>query len=62
LAVAYPATRAGVHPLWSLQVDAWALLLVLAAALALWRLKWSVLQVIGVFALAGLALRWLGLA
>jgi len=62
LAVAYPATRAGAHPLWSLQVDAWALLLVLAAALALWRLKWSVLQVIGACALAGLALRWLGLA
>jgi hypothetical protein len=32
------------------------------ATLALWRLQWSVMRVIGVCALAGLLLRWPGLA
>jgi hypothetical protein len=31
------------------------------ATLALWRLQWSVMRVIGVCALAGLLLRWPGL-
>ena len=31
------------------------------AVLALWRLQWSVMRVIGVCALAGLLLRWPGL-
>ena len=34
--------------------------LAVLATLALWRLKWSVMRVIGVCALAGLLLRWPG--
>jgi chromate transporter len=39
-----------------------ALALVVAASLALWRLKWGVIQVIAASAAAGLLLRWLALA
>ena len=41
--------------------DSITLGLAVLATLALWRLKWSVLRVIGVCALAGLLLRWPGL-
>ena len=58
-AVAYPAgTGAG----FTTQPDWIALALVAAAALALWRLKWGVIRVIGAAALAGLLLRLGGLA
>jgi len=62
LALAYPATPAGVNQAGMLQADGVALALVAVSALALWRWRWSVMQVIGACALAGLALRWLGLA
>ena len=58
-AIAYPAGMSGVlqtRPDWI------ALTLTALAALALWRLKWSVMQVIGASALAGLLLRGFGLA
>lgn len=58
-AVAYPA---GVTGLFYTKPDVMALLLVLAAALALWRLKWGVIAVIAASGLTGLLLRWLGLA
>ena len=58
-AVAYPA-GAGVD--FYSQPDWVALALVVAAALALWRLKWGVIRVIGAAALAGLLLRLGGLA
>ena len=57
-AVAYPS-RATV--LFSTQPDWIALALVVAAALALWRLKWGVIRVIVVAALAGLLLHQFGL-
>ena len=44
------------------QPDWVALALVVAAAFALWRLKWGVIRVIGAAALAGLLLRLGGLA
>lgn len=44
------------------QPDWIALALAALAATALWRLKWSVMRVIAVSALVGLALRWTGLA
>jgi chromate transporter len=58
-AVAYPA---GAKGLFDAQIDGVALALVVAAALALWRLKWGVIQVIAASAAAGLLLRWLALA
>jgi len=57
-AVAYPA-GAGVD--FYSQPDWVALALVVAAALALWRLKWGVIRVIGAAALAGLLLHQFGL-
>jgi chromate transporter len=58
-AVAYPASGGR---LFDTKPDGIALLLVVLAALALWRLKWGVIPVIMVSAGAGLLLRWLGLA
>jgi chromate transporter len=58
-AVAYPT---GAEGLFDAQIDLVALALVAAAALALWRLQWGVIQVIAASALAGLLLRWFGLA
>ena len=43
-------------------IDWIAVAMVVAAALALWRLKWSVIRVIGAAAATGLALRFLGWA
>ena len=43
-------------------IDWVGIVLMVAAALALWRLKWSVMQVIAAMSGAGLALRLLGLA
>ncbi len=61
IAVAFPATP--VHPKmpWLQPPDLLALVLAVLAVLALWRLQWSVMRVIGVSALAGLLLRWPGL-
>lgn len=58
-AVAYPAS-AGVR--FDAKPDIVALILVMLAALALWRLKWGVISVIAASAAAGLALRLLGWA
>jgi chromate transporter len=58
-AVAYPAGNKGD---FYAQIDLVALALVAAAALALWRLRWGVIQVIAASAFAGLLLRWLALA
>ena len=58
-AVAYPAS-AGVR--FDEKPDIVALILVMLAALALWRLKWGVISVIAASAAAGLALRLLGWA
>ncbi len=58
-AVAYPMGPTGTlatHPDWI------ALALIVAAALALWRFKWGVIPVIAACALAGLLLRFSGLA
>ena len=57
--VAYPA---GAKGLFYTKPDWMALSLALAAALALWRLKWGVVPVIAAAAGAGLLLRLLGLA
>lgn len=53
--VAFPAGR--IAP-----PDLWALALVVASGAALWRLRWGVVPVIGAAALAGVLLRWTGLA
>ncbi|MHB1249205.1 MAG: chromate transporter, partial [Polaromonas sp.] len=58
-AIAYPSGAAG---LFDAKPDGVALALAVAAALALWRLKWGVMTVIAASALAGLLLRLLGLA
>jgi chromate transporter len=58
-AVAYPDKAAGIL---DTPIDAVALGLVAAAALALWRLQWGVIQVIAASAAVGLLLRWLALA
>jgi chromate transporter len=58
-AVAYPSGATG---LFDTKPDTVALTLTGLAALALWRLKWGVIPVIAASALAGLLLRWLGLA
>ena len=58
-AIAYPA---GVKGIFDASPDWVALALAVLAALALWRLKWGVIPVIGALALAGLLLRWFGLA
>ena len=58
-AVAYPESanaHSGVPPDWT------ALSLMVAAAFALWRLKWGVIPVIAASAAVGLSLRLLGLA
>ncbi len=58
-AIAYPSGTSSVGataPDWA------ALALATAAALALWRLKWGVIPVIAASAVAGLLLRWSGLA
>jgi chromate transporter len=56
-AVAYPSGAAG---LFDEQPDGIALTLAMAAALALWQLRWGVIPVIAACALAGLLLRGLG--
>jgi chromate transporter len=61
LAVAFPATPAHPQTPWLQPPDLLALGLAVLATLALWRLQWSVMRVIGVCALAGLLLRWPGL-
>ncbi len=43
-------------------LDGWALALVAVCALALWRLRWSVMRVIALAGLLGLLLRWTGQA
>lgn len=58
-AIAYPT---GTTDLFDTQPDGVALALALAAAFALWRLRWGVIPVIAASALAGLLLRSLGLA
>ena len=58
-AIAYPA---GTQGLFNTQPDWIALTLAVAAALALWRLKWGVITVIVVSAVVGLSLRLSGLA
>ena len=57
--VAYGA-GAGGH--FDTQPDWMALALMVAAAVALWRLQWGVIPVIAAFAAIGLALRLAGLA
>ena len=58
-AIAYPVNANGG---FDAQADWVALTLALGASLALWRLKWGVIPVIAVSAVAGLLLRWSGLA
>jgi chromate transporter len=58
-AVAYPYGATG---LFDNKPDGMALVLMVAAALALWRLKWGVIPVIAACALAGLLLRLAALA
>jgi chromate transporter len=58
-AIAYPS---GVAGLLKTSPDWVALSLAAAATLALWRLKWGVIPVITASAVAGLLLRWSGLA
>ncbi|MFZ2388003.1 MAG: chromate efflux transporter [Polaromonas sp.] len=58
-AIAYPSGTAG---LFDMRPDWAALTLAALAALALWRLKWGVIPVIAASALAGLLLRWPGIA
>ncbi len=58
-AIAYPVSATGS---FNQKPDGVALTLAVLAALALWRLKWGVIPVIVASALAGLLLRWLGLA
>jgi chromate transporter len=62
MAVAFPSTPAYAQTPWLQPPDLLALGLAVLATLALWRLQWSVMRVIGVCALAGLLLRWPGLA
>jgi chromate transporter len=62
MAVAFPSTPAHTQTPWLQPPDLLALGLAVLATLALWRLQWSVMRVIGVCALAGLLLRWPGLA
>jgi chromate transporter len=58
-AIAYPS---GITGGFSSQPDWVALVLAALAALALWRFKWGVIAVIAASGLAGLLLRWPGLA
>lgn len=58
-AIAYPSGAAG---FFDMQADWVSLTLAALAALALWRLKWGVIPVIAASALAGLLLRWPGMA
>ena len=58
-AIAYPS---GANGIFDAQPDWVALTLAVLAALALWRLKWGVIPVIAASAVAGLLLRWSGLA
>ena len=62
-AVAWPQAHGAIRlDVLTTRPDGIALGLAALAALALWRLKWSVMRVIAVSALLGLALRWWGLA
>lgn len=62
-AVAWPQAHGALSlDLLQSRPDWTALAMAALAAAALWRLKWSVMRVIAVSALMGLALRWLGLA
>jgi chromate transporter len=61
MAVAFPSTPAHAQTPWLQPPDLLALGLAVLATLALWRLQWSVMRVMGVCALAGLLLRWPGL-
>ena len=58
-AVAYPA---GANGSFDAKPDWLGLALAFGAAFALWRLKWGVIPVIAASAVAGLLLRWFGLA
>ena len=61
-AIAYPSGAGGLIDAKNMAQPDWiALSLAVAAALALWRLKWGVIPVIAVSAAAGLMLRWLGI-
>ena len=61
MTVAFGSTPAHAQTPWLQPPDLLALGLAVLATAALWRLKWSVMRVIGVCALAGLVLRWPGL-
>ena len=58
-AIAYPS---GANGIFDSKIDGVALALAGLALLALWRLKWGVIPVIAASAVAGLLLRWFGLA
>ena len=58
-AIAYPAGEKGIP---DAPPDGVALTLGVLAGVALWRLKWGVIPVIAASAVAGLLLRWFGLA
>ena len=60
--IAAVATKTWASGINGFQIDVVALFLVVFAAVALWRLKWSVIRVIAACALAGLVLRLAGLA
>ncbi|MGV8804711.1 MAG: chromate efflux transporter [Polaromonas sp.] len=60
--IAAVAYTAGANGFFGTQPDWAALALMAGAALALWRLKWGVIAVIAASGLAGLLLRWPGLA
>ena len=60
--IAAVATKTWASGINGFQIDVVALFLVVFAAVALWRLKWSVIRVIAASALAGLVLRLAGLA
>jgi chromate transporter len=48
----------GAHVFWNGSVDWIAVAIALAAAFALWRLKWGIMTVIGLSAVAGVAVKW----
>ena len=60
--LAHIAVRAGAGGPWFLRIDFFALAITLSAATALLRYKRGVIPVIAASALAGLLLRWFGLA
>jgi chromate transporter len=57
--IASLAVYFGAHVFWSGKVEWFAVVLALAAAVALWRLKWSIIQVIAAAALIGLAAQFI---